>query len=539
MKKIYLSLFASALLFTACEKDEPKDEQAPEISVSGLHESGLVVGEEVVTITATDAGGIEKVELYLGTELISTLNAGPYEATINSTSYADGEYELKTVVYDKAGNLKEWKQPVKVSNVLMSIDLSSILPVWTKTEEERHLVVSDRNGSLLASAKVNGNENTFPINSPEDFYDEEVVLTVISKALNGNLRIESVGGIDRGTNWAFKEFISRYELEDAQERTPVGSVGIKVHNMVEESINLSGQDGSREWLDEYNQGESQVSIYAQPTTFYLTKETYGNELPEAYSYLVIPNVEAGKSYSILADFHFKTNLQEHSFNIPNSENIGVYAWASFEAEGEYNIRLGQIGNESKPGKYFMPSDVDFSKFMFNVYREEGSTEFGFELYSESSQLNYGEIQAGFKYKEADSRGASLEISNPDFDFYQVEWTNYHLDSYSPRIEWTFVAPAHLTELNLVDLALIFPELDASVINSIKPDLTFAIDFSEINTYEELMPEFMIQMQGVSLNGVQSYKYMYNFESPVGMEGGRIQALKRPVKNPFLIERAKK
>lgn len=551
MKKIYLSLFAAALLFTACEKDGPideqidkpteetKDELAPELTISGLHESNMLVGEEFLQIEATDEGGIEKIEVFMASELLSTLNTEPYEVNINSATYADGEYELKMIAYDSAGNQQEWNQVVKVSNVLMAMDLSGILAAWAKTEEERHLVFSDRNGNLLASAKVDGNENIFPINSPEDFYDEDVVLTVVSKSLNGKLRIESIGGIERGTTWAFEEFISRYELEDSQERTPVGSVGIKVHNMVEENINLSGQDGSREWFDEYNNGESTVSIYTEPTTFYLTKEIYGNETPNAYSYLVIPNVQAGNSYSILADFHFKSTLQEFSVNLPQSDESRISAWASFDDAGDYNIRLGEIGNESVAGKYYLPTDVDFSKFMFNVYRKEGTKDFGFEQYTESSQINYAEIQARFRYKEANNRFASLEITNPDFDFYQVVWSNYHLESYAPYIEWSFVAPAQYTELRLFDLGKIFPELDASVINSIQPDMTFAIDFQSINSYSELMPEFMIHMQGSSLNGRQSYKFMYDYQSPADMAGGRISGSKRrPLNNPFLISRDK-
>lgn len=539
MRKIYLSLFAAALLFAGCEKDEPKDEQAPELSISGLHESGLLVGEETVQITATDAGGIEKIDAYLGREYLNSLQEAPYELMINTSDFEDGDYELRIVAYDRAGNTQEWKQQLRVSNTLMEIDLSKTLSAWAEDERDRHIVISDKEGNLLESIHVEGQETDFSVVAPAGFYDEEVLLTVISKSSTGNLRLESVGGINRGIHWVFEQFVSRYELEDAEEKTPVGTVGIKMNNMAEEEvIYLSGDDGAREEFATFIQDESQVSIYDQPTVFYLVRDNFSDENPDAYSYLSISNVEAGKSYNIWPDVYFKNSLREYTINVPESEEFRVSGRASFTQNGEYNIRLGEIGNVNRLGKYYLPSDVEFAKYRFNVNRELGMIELGLEQYTESSQIDYEEIQARFRYLKADSREASVEITNPDFDFYQISWSNDHLDSPSTYIGWEFVAPASWGTLKLFDLSLVLPDLETSVVEAIVPVETFAIDFSDIHSYEELMPEFMIHMLGISLDGVQSYKYIYDYQSPLGNEGSRVLSSKRVSANPFLNPRRK-
>jgi hypothetical protein len=70
-----------------------------------------------VKVSATDNVGVASVKLYVGyTALVGTDNYAPYEFTLNTRDYGDGEHFLKAYVTDKSGNARLSKVYVTFEN---------------------------------------------------------------------------------------------------------------------------------------------------------------------------------------------------------------------------------------------------------------------------------------------------------------------------------------------------------------------------------------------------------------------------------------
>jgi len=96
--------------------DSPPEEDltAPETVIVAPTDNAEVSGTVTVEVTATDAGGIQQVELYLDGSLFATGTTYPYRFTWETTTEADGTYELSAGAVDQAGNLG-WSAPILVT----------------------------------------------------------------------------------------------------------------------------------------------------------------------------------------------------------------------------------------------------------------------------------------------------------------------------------------------------------------------------------------------------------------------------------------
>jgi hypothetical protein len=101
--------FMSLFIFGSCKKDDPgpQDATSPEISLSGVSDQGSVWNTVPITLTAIDAAGIAKVEIYIDGAVVETFIAPPYMLSWNSNDVADGAHTIKGVAYDNSGNKSE------------------------------------------------------------------------------------------------------------------------------------------------------------------------------------------------------------------------------------------------------------------------------------------------------------------------------------------------------------------------------------------------------------------------------------------------
>lgn len=273
--------------------EETKDELAPELTVSGLHECGLLVGEEQLQIEATDDGGIAKIEVFMDSKLLGTLCAAPYEVNINSTTYTDGEYELEVHAFDTAGNQQEWKQMVKISNVLITVDALKRAEALASWNEEGYIVASNKLGNILSSAKIENGKADYHFNAPDGFYDSHIVFSYISKDLDDvDLYVTSTNHVEGGIHWVFG-------LEDDLEEEPqnnIGTAGYSIYNFTSENeyMLLTGADGS--YRSSFsNENEGVIELYAEPTTLLVKKKNFQGE---DYTYRLVKNVNVGSHFSL-------------------------------------------------------------------------------------------------------------------------------------------------------------------------------------------------------------------------------------------------
>ncbi len=83
------------------------DDTAPELTVSGVTQFDTVEGIMNLTITASDATGIDRIELHVDDVLYLTLNLTPYLFEINTTLLTNGEHTILIKAFDVLGNVND------------------------------------------------------------------------------------------------------------------------------------------------------------------------------------------------------------------------------------------------------------------------------------------------------------------------------------------------------------------------------------------------------------------------------------------------
>ena len=79
-------------------------DSAPTISITAPAGDATLSGTATFSASATDDLGVSKVAFYINDALISEDSSGPYEISINTLEYPNGDYTLKALAYDISHN---------------------------------------------------------------------------------------------------------------------------------------------------------------------------------------------------------------------------------------------------------------------------------------------------------------------------------------------------------------------------------------------------------------------------------------------------
>ncbi|OJT18181.1 hypothetical protein BO221_42635 [Archangium sp. Cb G35] len=102
------------------------DRTAPATAISAPAQNALVRGIVPVSATASDSGGVDRVEFYAGGTLLGTATTAPYVVSWDSTALADGAVTLTTRAYDLAGNVTQSaSRTASVDNTAPSVAITS------------------------------------------------------------------------------------------------------------------------------------------------------------------------------------------------------------------------------------------------------------------------------------------------------------------------------------------------------------------------------------------------------------------------------
>jgi len=92
------------------------DTTPPTVSIATPTLNATVDGSVPVSVSATDDEAVDRVELYVGDQLLGTDTTAPYDFSFNSAAYTDGSYDLSARAYDAAGNVGTASTPVVIDN---------------------------------------------------------------------------------------------------------------------------------------------------------------------------------------------------------------------------------------------------------------------------------------------------------------------------------------------------------------------------------------------------------------------------------------
>src|SRR6187549_3113618 len=153
-KLSYLLMIGITLLLISCSDSKDPDTKAPVLTVEGIADNQTVRGTITASIQATDNDKIDKVDVFIDGNLLTTLTASPYEVSWNTNDVADGTHVVKIVATDKSGNETVFETTVTVQNIV----LTAIVPSNKLATGVRGFIfISDENGKFIAGKEyVNG-----------------------------------------------------------------------------------------------------------------------------------------------------------------------------------------------------------------------------------------------------------------------------------------------------------------------------------------------------------------------------------------------
>ena len=92
------------------------DDTPPDMSVTGIKTNDVISGTVLLSVSASDTNGINRVEISVNNQIISTLTQSPYTYQLDSTSFKNGQYTVHITAYDKAGNKVTDDYSITVNN---------------------------------------------------------------------------------------------------------------------------------------------------------------------------------------------------------------------------------------------------------------------------------------------------------------------------------------------------------------------------------------------------------------------------------------
>lgn len=96
--------------------DTTADTTPPNIAILSPAASATVKGSVAISVSASDASGIQRVEFYIDGKLKATIYTPPYSYTWNTRSVKDGTHTILVKAYDNMGNLGQASITVTVHN---------------------------------------------------------------------------------------------------------------------------------------------------------------------------------------------------------------------------------------------------------------------------------------------------------------------------------------------------------------------------------------------------------------------------------------
>lgn len=191
-------LLCFAILFFSCSSDsegptpEP-DTIAPTVSFTIIGSSGgsepVVVSDQIeINISAQDAGGIAKVEVFIDNQKVGEDTTAPFNIVVDLSGYASKDlsaksqnYTLRVVATDTSGNTSSQEQPITIVSETPLITINFPEAYINSNLIEFYIFASTMDGELLGEKKVNPNDNSVMVGTVKDITDNETFMLTFAE----------------------------------------------------------------------------------------------------------------------------------------------------------------------------------------------------------------------------------------------------------------------------------------------------------------------------------------------------------------------
>ncbi|WOD43086.1 Ig-like domain-containing protein [Hwangdonia lutea] len=263
-------VFSFFIIFNSCSKDgEAPDTVPPTVSLTILGVPNASGGEPVVvsnkievSVNASDANGVSKIEVYIDNEKKGEDSSAPYQVVIDISSYASNKnYTLKVEATDKAGNTSSTQQTISIDNEIPVVTDVSLVQDSVITGSDNAVTFNVTDNEELSSVMVYVNSELFV-----DIKDKNYEVNIDTKLLQdgeNNLMIEAK---DPAGN------IGSYTVNFIIDNT---GPAITLNSITENKILDEFMLLQPEVLDAYSEVTS-VEVFLGDTSIYLFDENSSN-----------------------------------------------------------------------------------------------------------------------------------------------------------------------------------------------------------------------------------------------------------------------
>ena len=526
MNRIPTLLLLCSLLFTACEKEETplaeEDNQKPVISMAGIDEEKYVVGEVNFTAEVEDEGKVEKVDVYLEDNLLTSLTEAPYSYSFNSADYDDGSYELKIVAVDAAGNQEEVRKKIEISNKLLTLDASLLFSQEVENPDEVALfvVVSDKNGEVVSFEELtfsSGAPYTVSVNSPKGYFQEEFVFTLMAADYGYKEYGLYSYLVPRGQYWQLQPEQDNWEYREELGRFIVNFLNAGEYDRFE----IFGSDNSRGFAQSLYEPRLEVPYYQEPPLDYLMLRKNPNDELMSYKYL--------SDYVPEGEMNFDVNEMDNDFTsypfpVEDAKQLKMWGEADIWNDSAYALKFGKI-NLAWETEYRLPANMEFGNYLFELSYVKEGMKFRSLVKTNSPALDYQELSTRFAVNSATNKGASLTFSGAGFDFYTANWYHFNDSPEGEFVTWYLNFPPEFTEIKLFDISEVDETFNPEWQNQLAYYSTSIVDLRQHDSYAGTYAWFMLHGFGrPRFSDKNEFRDIYKKE--VGEPAGRMQRVDR-------------
>jgi hypothetical protein len=99
------------------------DDLPPTVSITSPDDGAVVGGTVVIRAKASDDVGIDRVDFYIGDQLLHSDNQAPYKYEWRSFAFENGTYTIKAEAVDSEAHKSSTEITVNTQNVILSLDV--------------------------------------------------------------------------------------------------------------------------------------------------------------------------------------------------------------------------------------------------------------------------------------------------------------------------------------------------------------------------------------------------------------------------------
>jgi hypothetical protein len=147
-KIYYFSLILFWFFLSACDK-KVEDTELPKLTFTGITNNDTLRNTITAEIKGTDNTGLKSIEVFLNDSLLASSLQPSLGLSWNTLNVKDGDYTIRIVATDNAGNKKAESAKVVVQNALFSFEPND----YDQDSDNTAYIVTDGDGKILNSFK--------------------------------------------------------------------------------------------------------------------------------------------------------------------------------------------------------------------------------------------------------------------------------------------------------------------------------------------------------------------------------------------------